>query len=106
MKTTDFQEKVYTLCRCVPAGRVTTYGEIAFALKTRAYQAVGQALRRNPYAPVVPCHRVVASDGSLGGFCGRTAGEELARKKRMLGAEGVRFTGDKIADFDRTLFRF
>jgi methylated-DNA-[protein]-cysteine S-methyltransferase len=106
MNTTDFQERVYALCSRVPAGRVTTYGEIAMALNTRAYQAVGQALRRNPYAPVVPCHRVVASDGSLGGFCGETTGDEPARKKRLLREEGVRFEGDTIADFDETLFRF
>ncbi len=105
MSTTDFQEKVYALCRRVPAGRVTTYGEIAAALNTRAFQAVGQALRRNPYAPAVPCHRVVAADGSLGGFCGEASGDEPARKKRLLLEEGVRFAGDKIADFDRALFR-
>jgi methylated-DNA-[protein]-cysteine S-methyltransferase len=106
MRTTEFQEKVYALCRRVPAGRVTTYGEIAGTLHTRAYQAVGQALRRNPYAPEVPCHRVVAADGSLHGFCGQTAGDELSRKKEMLKREGVAFIGDKIADFERTLFRF
>ncbi|MBN2353395.1 MAG: MGMT family protein [Spirochaetales bacterium] len=106
MRTTDFQERVYALCRRVPAGRVTTYGEIASALKTRACRAVGQALRRNPYAPAVPCHRVVASDGSLGGFCGETSGTEPARKKLLLLEEGVRFLGDKIADFERTRFRF
>ncbi len=52
MKT--FADKAYDLLRKVPKGRVTTYKEIAHALETRAYRGVGQAMRRNPYAPVVP----------------------------------------------------
>ncbi len=52
MKT--FADNVYDLLRTVPAGRVTTYKELAHALETRAYQGVGQAMRKNPYAPEVP----------------------------------------------------
>lgn len=88
-----FSERVYALCSRVPAGKVTTYGSIAKALgKPRAARAVGQALNRNPYAPAVPCHRVVGSDGSLTGFA-----SGMPKKKRMLKAEGVEFAGDRVA---------
>jgi methylated-DNA-[protein]-cysteine S-methyltransferase len=106
MATTAFQERVYALCRRVPKGRVTTYGEIARALNSKAFQAVGQALRHNPYAPAVPCHRVVAGDGTLGGFCGETDGKETARKKRMLVQEGLKFNKNKIIYFKDVKYRF
>ena len=65
-----FNQKVWALCARVPAGKVTTYGEIAKALKTKGYRAVGNALNKNPYATAVPCHRVVGSTGELTGFAG------------------------------------
>ena len=82
-----FAEKVYAVCKRIPRGKVSTYRDIAHALGTRAYRAVGQALRCNPYAPSVPCHRVVASDGSLGGFGGEM---NSAKKIRLLRKEGVK----------------
>ena len=87
----SFDEKVWALCARVPAGRVTTYGAIARALGTRAYRAVGQALNRNPHAPRVPCHRVVARDGRLGGFA---RGAEA--KRARLEAEGVPVTNGRV----------
>ena len=80
----SFNEKVWAMTARVPAGKVTTYAAIARALGTNGYRAVGNALNRNPYAPAVPCHRVVGSDGSLTGFAGG-----LAKKQRMLAKEGV-----------------
>jgi len=80
----SFNQKVWALTARIPEGRVATYAAIARALKTRAYRAVGNALNRNPYAPVVPCHRVVGSDGSLTGFAGG-----LGKKARLLKKEGV-----------------
>ncbi|KAG9775995.1 hypothetical protein KCU88_g5000, partial [Aureobasidium melanogenum] len=68
---TEFQEKVYSLVLLIPPGQVTTYAAIAKALNTSP-RAVGGALRCNPFWPTVPCHRVIASDGSLGGFFGQT----------------------------------
>lgn len=94
-----FSQRVWALTRRIPAGRVTTYGRIAAALGSRSSRAVGQALHRNPYAPTVPCHRVVGSDGRLVGFAGG-----LAKKKRLLQSEGVRMDGDRIAPVD--LFDF
>lgn len=79
-----FNEKVWALCARVPPGKVTTYGEIAHKLGTRAYRAVGHALHKNPYAPTVPCHRVVGSTGDLTGFA-----SGLRKKQQMLEAEGV-----------------
>jgi len=86
-----FDEKVWALTARVPAGRVTTYRDIAEALHTRAYQAVGQALYRNPHAPAVPCHRVVATSGHLNGYA-----SGLARKAARLRAEGVTVENDRV----------
>ena len=96
MQRRGFSSDVYEVCKRIPAGRVSTYGEIARALGTKAYRAVGNALNKNPYAPVVPCHRVVSSDGSLGGFAGGSK-----KKIALLKKEGVEVKDDKIVDFSR-----
>ena len=83
--------EVYERTRGVPRGRVTTYGRLAAALGRGTARSVGTALSKNPFAPEVPCHRVVRADGSLGGFNGYTSGPELERKRRMLREEGVPF---------------
>ena len=80
----SFAERVYAVVKTIPRGRVSTYRDVAHALGTKAYRAVGQALHCNPYAPVVPCHRVVCADGSLGGFA---LGVE--NKRKLLQKEGV-----------------
>jgi methylated-DNA-[protein]-cysteine S-methyltransferase len=68
---TPYERRVYALCSAIPKGRVATYGDMARALTPpSAARAVGQAMRRNPYAPEVPCHRVVAAAGTIGGFSG------------------------------------
>lgn len=91
-----FAEKVYIELRNVPTGKVTTYKILAEKLKTKAYRAVGTALKNNPYAPEVPCHRVVKSDGSIGGFMGKMSGEEVAKKIVLLRNEGVEVVGGKV----------
>jgi methylated-DNA-[protein]-cysteine S-methyltransferase len=96
---------VYAALRSVPAGAVTTYGILAGHLKCRSAQAVGQALRRNPFAPEVPCHRVIASDLTIGGFAGTRSGAEVQRKLALLRAEGVRFVEGRLAD-PACLYRF
>ncbi|MBW7944209.1 MGMT family protein [Patescibacteria group bacterium] len=89
-----FKEKVYEFTSKIPKGKVVTYGQLAALVGSpRAARAIGMCMRTNPYAPVVPCHRVVASDGSLVGY---SAGEGIKTKKQMLLAEGVIFSGDKV----------
>jgi len=90
----------------IPRGRVTTYGLIARKLKTKAYRAVGNACRNNPYAPRVPCHRVVKSDGTIGGFGGRTSGKTVMRKIELLRDENVHVKCGRVVDFEKVLFRF
>lgn len=89
----EFEQRVYDATRRIPKGKVTTYKLLAAAIECGSNQAVGQALKRNPFAPEVPCHRVVRTDLSIGGFYGQTEGEEIARKKNMLHEEGVDLDG-------------
>lgn len=102
---TAFQQRVCAATRTIPRGRVTTYKLLAKYIGCGSCRAVGQALKRNPYSPRAPCHRVIASDGTLGGFYGRRAGVALRRKARLLAAEGVRFRHGRLVDC-RQLFRF
>lgn len=87
-RSANFDELVWEKIRSIPAGKVTTYGAIARSLGTGAYRRVGQACNRSPGMPDVPCHRVVASDGTLHGFAGG-----LDRKRDLLEHEGLEVTG-------------
>lgn len=87
---TEFQRKVYLELLNVPCGTTVSYGALAQRIGCSSAQAVGQALRRNPFAPDVPCHRVVAADGSIGGFYGEREGEMIEKKRRMLAEEARR----------------
>ena len=100
LPTMGFLERVWALTARVPRGKVTTYAELARAMKSKGYRAVGLAMNRNPFAPNVPCHRVVGSDGSLTGFAGG-----LPKKKRMLTSEGVSIRSGRV-DLDRHLHTF
>lgn len=90
----------------IPRGKVTTYRLIAKKLKTNAYRAVGNACRNNPYAPKVPCHRVVKSDGTVGGFAGKTSGKTVKKKIELLRREGVKVRDGRIVGFEKVLFKF
>ena len=69
MEITKFQQKVYDFVRTIPEGKTATYKEVAIAIGSpKAYRAVGNALNKNPYMGIVPCHRVIKSDGSIGGY--------------------------------------
>lgn len=102
----NFDENVWKLMQRIPKGRVTTYSMIAKKLNTRAYRAVGNACRKNPYAPRVPCHRVVRTDGTVGGFGGKTSGKTVEKKIRLLRKENVEIKNGKITNFEKVLFRF
>ena len=82
-----FALSVYRALQGIPAGSITTYKALATAIgRPRAYRAVAQALARNPFPIVIPCHRVIRSDGSLGGFSGPNGVEY---KRRLLQHEGA-----------------
>jgi len=102
----SLSEKVYKLCKKIPEGKVSTYLELGKALDTKAYRAIGQCLKHNPNAPIVPCHRVVSSSGLIGGFKGKTSGKEIEEKIKLLEKEGIKFQGKKIIDFEKVLFKF
>lgn len=91
---TPFEKRVWTALCAIPRGRYTTYALLSKHLSTSP-RAVGNALRRNPFAPGVPCHRVVATGGTLGGFKGawpkNGEGITLDEKRTLLRGEGVRF---------------
>jgi AraC family transcriptional regulator of adaptative response/methylated-DNA-[protein]-cysteine methyltransferase len=81
-----FERRVYAVVRRIPRGQTRTYAWVARQIgRPQAWRAVGNALNRNPYAPHVPCHRVIRSDGSLGGFA-----RGMRRKQAMLRREGAR----------------
>lgn len=86
-----FQQKLYAKLREVPPGKVTTYQDLAHAIGSKAYRAVGTAMSKNPFAPDVPCHRVVKTNGEIGQFA-----QGSAQKVALLLAEGVVVSNDKI----------
>ncbi|KIM78002.1 hypothetical protein PILCRDRAFT_76122 [Piloderma croceum F 1598] len=96
-RVTPHQWAVYDYVRTIPCGTVTTYKDIAIALKEGSPRSVGGALRNNPFAPFVPCHRIVASNFFVGGFYGEwgvgaDTDSQGRRKMEMLAKEGVGFT--------------
>jgi len=90
----DFDSRVYQAVGQIPPSRVATYGQIARLIGCGSPRAVGSALRRNPFAPDVPCHRVVGADRRLTGFFGSSGSPALARKRHLLESEGVVFDAD------------
>ena len=87
LKGTKFQLKVWNYLKKIPRGKVKTYSEVAKAIgKPLAVRAVANAIGKNPLAPQIPCHRVIRSDGSLGGYSGKGG---IKTKKLLLKKEGV-----------------
>jgi methylated-DNA-[protein]-cysteine S-methyltransferase len=99
---TDFELLVLQKLRLVPRGKVTTYQALARAVSVpRGARAIGNAVNKNPDAPIVPCHRVVYSDGRLGGYA-----HGSAMKIELLAKEGVLVKDGKILDFKELFFDF
>ncbi len=94
-------QKLYDLLTKIPQGKVTTYKELALQLKTKGYRAVGQIVGANPNAPQVPCHRVVRTDGGLGGYA-----FGIEKKIEILTKEGVKISDGKVVDFEKKLYKF
>ena len=103
MNKDSFRDRVYKLVTRIPKGKVSTYGDIAKALgNVRLSRAVGVALKLNPKPIEVPCHRVVKSNGELGGY----SYGGLDMKKRLLKAEGIEISGIKIKNFEKVRYKF
>lgn len=95
-------QTVYKKLLEVPKGKVTTYGDLARAVGLENGQRIiGQIMARNPFQVIVPCHRVVKSDGKIGGFF---YGDKV--KTKMLSDEGIKISDGKIKDWEKTVFRF
>ena len=87
LKGTKFQLKVWKYLKSIPKGELRTYSQVAIAIKKpKAVRAVANAIGKNPYAPKIPCHRVIRSDGSLGGYSGKGG---INTKKKLLKIEGI-----------------
>lgn len=99
MQTTA--EKVYELLNKIPKGKVTTYKILAEKLGMKGYRAIGQIVGKNPNAPQVPCHRVVRTDGGLGGYA-----FGIDKKITILASENIEVDEEKIVDFETKLYRF
>ena len=98
----SFNSMVYAALGKIPRGKVTTYSEIAKAIgRPKAFRQVGNACNANPDAPKVPCHRVVKSNGEIGGYAkGKKA------KVLLLKAEGIEVIDGKIMGFEGKIFKF
>ena len=82
LKGTKFQLKVWNYLKKIPKGKVKSYLEVAKGIgKPKAFRAVANAVGKNPYPPLIPCHRVIRSDGSLGGYSGNGG---IKEKRRLL----------------------
>ena len=87
LKGTKFQLKVWNYLRKIPKGKVKTYLDVAKGIgKPKAFRAVANAVGKNPYPPHIPCHRVIRSDGSLGGYSGKGG---VNTKRKLLKKEGI-----------------
>ena len=96
------EEKVYKKLLQIPKGKVTTYGDLAKAVGLKNGQrAIGRIMNKNPYPVIIPCHRVIKSDGKVGGYAW---GEKV--KAKMLSNEGIKIKNGKILDTEKTIYRF
>ncbi|MCV0399933.1 MAG: MGMT family protein [Nitrosarchaeum sp.] len=98
----NLDKRIYIKLSEVPKGKITTYGELAKAVGMKNGQrAVGRIMNKNPYPVIIPCHRVVKSDGKVGGYA---YGEEI--KSNMLQKEGIEIKNGKISDLEKKIYRF
>jgi methylated-DNA-[protein]-cysteine S-methyltransferase len=98
---TSFNDRCYQLLKLIPKGKITTYGEMARALNTKAWRAVGSAMAKNKNLFVIPCHRVVRSDGSIGQYA---LGPD--KKASLLMSEGVEVINGKVKNMDSFIHKF
>jgi len=102
MNKMNFNQKVWEKLKGIPKGRISTYKEIAKAIgKPKAFRAVGNACNKNPFAPKVPCHRIVKSNGRIGGYA-----QGPKKKTELLEREGIKIEKGKIMGFKEKLYKF
>ena len=101
MGDNGFNQKCYELLKKIPEGKVTTYREMANALNSKAWRAVGSAMAKNKNLFIIPCHRVVRSDGSVGEYA---LGSD--KKTELLQSEGVDITNGKVVNLEKCLHTF
>ena len=97
----NFNERCYQKLVLIPKGMISTYGEIAKSLNSKGYRAVGNAMANNSQPISVPCHRIIRSDGSLGGYA-----LGINKKIQLLKKEGIKIENNKVIDFENKLYRF
>lgn len=98
----DLDRRVYKKLLKVPKGKVTTYGELAKAVGLKNGQrAIGKIMNKNPFPVIIPCHRVVKSDGKVGGYF---YGQNV--KTKMLSEEGIQIENGKVQGWEKSVFRF
>ena len=97
----SFNDQCYALLQQIPTGKVTTYKEIAKALKTKAYRAVGNAMARNKQPITIPCHRVVKSNGEIGNY---QLG--IVHKKDLLKQEGIVIKNNRVENLNEVIYTF
>ncbi|NPA28093.1 MAG: GNAT family N-acetyltransferase [Epsilonproteobacteria bacterium] len=103
MLLTPFRQSIYKALMLIPKGRVTTYKEIGNYLNSNALRSIGTAISKNPYAPVVPCHRVVKSSAEVGKYSSKRGEME---KIILLMQEGVEIENKRVKNFKDYLYRF
>ena len=101
-----FRARVLKALLEIPRGRVTSYKYLAQHVSCASSQAIGQAIKFNPWSPEVPCHRVIKTNLSLGGFYGQVSGAQIDRKRKLLKEEGVEFTLEGTLLNSEQLYKF
>jgi len=96
---TNFRQRVYEVVKNIPRGKVMTYRQIGEKMNSKAYQAIGQALKNNPDPSNIPCHRVIRSSGEIGGYFGHIDDDLSKKKEELLKDEGVKIVNGKVIDF-------
>ena len=104
MSKTSLSSSCYSLLQQIPKGKVTTYKSLALALNTKAYRAIGQIMKRNPYPQAVQCYKVVKSDGSIGGYLGSDI-PNIKKKIQLLKKDGIEVEDNKV-DLNKYLHEF
>ena len=92
----NFRQRVYEIVKTIPKGKVMTYKQVGEKLNSKAYQSIGQALKNNPDPKNIPCHRVIKSNGEIGGYFGHIDDDLSKKKEELLLNEGVEIVNGKV----------